>query len=317
MKMIQFTNGDAMPSIGLGTWKAKPGDVYKAVKEAVRIGYRHIDCAPIYGNEPEIGRALGEVIDDGIVTREQLWITSKLWNNLHAPGDVEAGLEKTLADLGIDYLDLFLIHWPIVHKREEIYPKNAAGYLALEELPIAVTWKEMENLADRGLCRHIGVSNFSTKKLENLAEAARIKPEMNQVELHPYLQQKPMLDYCHGNGIHLTAYSPLGSMDRPKALKAANEPAVLEDDVVKDIADKHSASPAQVLIGWAVQRGTAAIPKSAHPKRLRENLDAAGLVLDSGDMEQLTALDRKFRYVTGEFWVTEGGPYTLANIWDE
>jgi alcohol dehydrogenase (NADP+) len=261
-----------MPMLGLGTWKSDPGDVYKAVKEAIRVGYRHIDCAFIYGNEAEIGQALSEAFAEGLVTREQLWVTSKLWNDCHAPADVQPALAQTLADLKLDYLDLYLIHWPVSIKKGEGFPLSAEKLISLEDLPILDTWQALETCVDQGLCRHIGVSNFSAAKLQALMTDARIKPEMNQVELHPYLQQPNLVTFCQSQNIHLTGYSPLGSPDRPAGLKAEDEPILLEDPAIVAIADRHGASPAQVLISWAIHRGTAVIPKSVTPARIAQNL---------------------------------------------
>lgn len=317
MKALQFVNGDQMPIFGLGTWKSTPGEVYKAVKDALRIGYRHIDCALVYGNEAEIGQALTESFQEGVTTRDQLWITSKLWNNAHAPEDVQPALEKTLADLQIGALDLYLIHWPVVTPKEVFYPESAKDLVALDALPIAKTWAAMEALVDRGLCKHIGVSNFSVAKLKALLKTAKLMPEMNQIELHPYLQQPAMLEFCRSNGIHLTAYAPLGSADRPSHLKVEDEPILLEEPAIIKIAECHGATPAQVLISWAIHRETAVIPKSVNPGRLQQNIGAAEVSLTQDDMQEMAGLDRNRRYVSGDFWALEGSPYTIANLWDE
>lgn len=316
MRTLSFDNGDTLPMLGLGTWKSKPGEVYEAVKEAIRAGYRHIDCAHIYGNEGEVGRALEEAMAEG-VKREDLWITSKLWNSSHHPENVKPALQTTLKNLRLDYLDLYLMHWPVAHKADVVFPKSADDLIRLGELPVSATWGGMEGGVDDGLTRHIGVSNFSVHKLKGLLESARIKPAMNQIELHPYLQQNAMLDFCGKNGVHLTAYSPLGSSDRPEGMKAADEPVLLEDTVIKGIAERHRASPAQVLIAWALQRGTAVIPKSVNPQRIRQNLAAADLNLDDQDMKAIGELDRHRRYVSGSAWALPGSGYTLDNLWDE
>jgi len=317
MKTLSFANGDAMPLVGLGTWKANPGDVYQAVKEAVRAGYRHIDCAPIYGNEVEVGKAISESFNSELVSRDELWVTSKLWNNAHAPRDVEPALRKTLADLRLDYLDLFLVHWPVLIDRDQLYPRTGQDLISLDQIPISKTWRAMEDLVAKGLCRHIGISNFSVAKIKSLLESAEIRPEMNQIELHPYLQQKNMLQFCEEKNIHLTAYAPLGSADRPRQLKADDEPLLLEDPAVKNIAVHHSATPAQILLSWAIHRNVAVIPKSIHPERIRENLEAQTLSLSTDDLAEIDRLDRNRRYITGSFWTMEGSPYTLENLWDE
>ncbi|MEB3327658.1 MAG: aldo/keto reductase [Candidatus Sericytochromatia bacterium] len=312
-----FLNGDRMPMLGLGTWKSAPGEVRTAVREALTLGYRHLDCAPIYGNEAEVGQALAEAIAAGTVRREDVWLTSKLWNDAHAPEAVEPALRKTLADLRVDHLDLFLIHWPVVFRPGVVFPESGADFLPLAACPLADTWAAMEAVRDAGLCRHIGVSNFSVAKLEGLLAAGGSCPEVNQVELHPYLQQPALVAWGQAHGVHLTAYSPLGSPDRPGRLQGAGAPVLLEDPVVCGLAEQHGATPAQVLLAWSLHRGVSAIPKSVTPARLAQNLAAAALHLTPGDMAALAGLDRQARHINGDLWTPPGSPYTLAGLWDE
>jgi alcohol dehydrogenase (NADP+) len=312
-----FANGDRVPLLGLGTWKSEPGDVYKAVREAIRIGYRHIDCASLYGNEAEVGHALRDAVRDGNVTRKDLWITSKLWSNAHGQKNVEPALRKTLSDLGLDYLDLYLIHWPIPLKPSAVLPGSAADFMLPSEVPIQATWAGMGAAVGTGLTRHLGVSNFSAKKIRELLPHCKIKPEVNQVELHPLLQQPALVAYCASEGIHMTAYAPLGSGDRPAFLKASDAPVLLDNPVIGSIAETHGCTPAQVLLAWHVQRGISTIPKSVTPARLRENLVAAQLELSTTELGRIASLDQGCRLIAGAFWAVEGGPWTLQTIWDE
>ncbi len=316
-KSHRFANGDAIPLIGLGTWKSDPGEVYAAVREAIRIGYRHIDCAVLYGNEAEIGQALRDAIRDGDVTRKELWITSKLWSNAHGRKNVAPALQKTLTDLGLEYLDLYLVHWPIALRPSAVLPGSAADFLPLSEAPIHETWAAMEAAVDAGLVRHLGVSNFSVKKIRDLLPQCKIKPEVNQVELHPLLQQNELVAYCASQGIHITAYAPLGSADRPAFVKAPDAPVLLENPVIRSIATAHERTAAQVLLAWHLQRGISAIPKSVNPARLRENFEANELELSQPERERIAALDRRYRMIAGAFWAVPGTPWTLQTIWDE
>ncbi|MCA9659216.1 MAG: aldo/keto reductase [Myxococcales bacterium] len=318
MRTYSFDNGDTLPAIGLGTWLSAPGEVGAAVKEAIRVGYRHIDCAAIYGNEAEVGAALRECFAAGVVKREELWITSKLWNTAHAEDAVLPALKKTLADLGLDYLDLYLIHWPVALRPGVHMPRSGADMISLEELPLGATWRGMEAAADAGLARHIGVSNHSVKKLRGLLDGARRRPEVNQIELHPYLQQPAMLEFCAAENVHLTAYSPLGAGGRPDFFRGDEaEPVLLEETTLAAIAARHGATPAQVLIAWGVQRGTSVIPKSVKPRRIAENLAAGELTLSDADMAAIRELDRHRRYLQGNPWVIDGGPFTMETLWDE
>lgn len=316
MKHLKFGNGDKLPALGLGTWKSKPGDVYGAVIAAIKLGYRHIDCATVYGNEAEIGEALTDAMSQGLVRRDELWVTSKLWCDSFAIEDVEPALQKTLADLQLDYLDLYLLHWPIPLKKGGRMGV-ADDYVNPLEQPVSSTWQVLEQLRVKGLTRHIGVSNFSKAKLQSLIENATLKPEVNQIELHPYLQQADLRAYCREQSIHLTCYSPLGSQDRPSVLKAKDEPVLLNDPVIKKIANHHEKSPAQVILSWALSQGLSTIPKSVSGERLEENLEAAEFDLSVEELTQIERLDRHRRYITGEFWLVDGGYYSLASIWDE
>jgi alcohol dehydrogenase (NADP+) len=301
----------AMPSLGLGTWKAAAGEVGQAVLAALELGYRHIDCASIYGNEAEIGSALQQALRNGVVEREELWITSKLWNDCHAPEQVRPALLRSLNDLGLEQLDLYLIHWPVVHRHGVLMAQQAADQIPLEQMPLHDTWAAMEALVDEGLVREIGVSNCSAAKIAALLPQVRRRPAVNQVERHPWLQQNALLRFCQQEQIRLTAYSPLGSP------AGDGQAPLLQDPVITAIAGEHGASPAQVLLAWGLACGTTVIPKSVKRERLASNLAARELQLSSSDLERIAALDRHQRLVDGSFWELPGGPYNRATLWDE
>lgn len=315
MKTLKFSNNDEMPAFGLGTWKSAEGEVYHAVKTAIKGGYRHIDCAAAYGNEKEIGKALSELFEEGVVAREDLWITSKVWSNMHAKEDVILALKESLDNLQLEYLDLYLIHWPIAQKKEIPFVSHVDHFISLEELPNELTWEGMEEGVSLGLVKHIGVSNFGPKALKQLILNAKIKPEMNQVESHPYYQQNDMLSFCKAHNMHFTAYAPLGSGDRAAKFKAVGEPMLLQDPVIVEIAKSKNATTGQVLISWAIHRGSSVIPKSVNPERLAQNFEAESVELSESDMEKIEALDKNYRFLTGAHWVYEGSPYTLESIW--
>lgn len=317
MKTLSFKNGDTIPAIGLGTWKSKPGEVQQAVVEAIRAGYRHIDCASAYGNEPEVGNAIQQMISEKVIRRDELWVTSKLWNNAHRPEDVAPALRQTLRDLQLNSLNLYLMHWPVALKPGVSFPEKAEDFISLSEVPLIDTWQAIEECMQQGLTQHIGVSNFSQKKLEELRQQADIKPEMNQVEMHPFLQQNDLLTYCKDQEILMTAYSPLGSNDRPERVRKADAISLLEDETINAIADKHNCSPAQVLIRWAVARDTIVIPKSVNPERIKQNLASMEVTLDEDDRRQIAQMDAHRRYIDGSLWAMEGNDYTVATLWDE
>jgi alcohol dehydrogenase (NADP+) len=317
MNQLKFRNGDTLAAIGLGTWKSEPGEVYKAVREAIKAGYTHIDCAWIYQNENEIGNAFKDAIADGDITRKELFVTSKLWNSFHDPADVEKAIKESLTALQLDYLDLYLMHWPIAHKPGVTFSEDASGFAPIEDYPIADTWKAMEALVDKGLTKHIGVSNFNIPKLERLMETATIVPEMNQVESHPLLAQPELFKFCGDNGILYTAYSPLGSRDRAAGMKGADEPDMFEIPRIKAIAENHGVHPAQILIKWAEGRGSAVIPKSVNADRLKANLASADIPLSDAEMNDINKLDMGYRFLDGKFWEREGGYYTAESLWND
>lgn len=317
MKHLTFKNNDKMPALGLGTWKSAKGEVYEVVRKAIEIGYRHFDCASFYGNEAEIGNAISDAIKNGDVIREDLWITSKLWNNRHKKDDIQPAFEITLKDLTLDYIDLYLIHWPVVLQNQASYAQQSSDLISLSEIPLTQTWQGLIDLKEKGLTKHIGVSNFSIKKVNQITEESGIAPEVLQIELHPFLQQQKILNFAQEKGIFLTGYCPLGSADRPAVRILENEPKLFQQQVILDIAKDKDISPAQVILAWAVNRGTSVIPKSVNPERLKQNLEAADIELSTQEMTKMNSLDLHYRYIKGDFWCIEGSDYTLENLWDE
>lgn len=308
---LKFRNNDKMPILGLGTFRSEPNEVYQAVLSAIKIGYRHIDCAAAYGNEKEVGNAIAEAIDQGLVTREELWVTSKLWNASHGEENVIPALNQTLKDLQLDYLDLYLIHWPVALKKGTEMPEKASDFIPLSEVPLSSTWKGMEAALEQGLAKHIGVSNFNKNHIKEVWDTAVHKPEMNQVEMHPFLQQEELLGFCTNNEIHLTAYAPLGSLvDENTTLR------LLENDTIKNISNSRNMSPAQVAMAYTIQRGIAVIPKSINEARLLQNLETLNHTLTEEDMALLKDVDKGHRFIDGKFWEVENGPYTADSIWN-
>ncbi|MGH1340915.1 MAG: aldo/keto reductase [Nannocystales bacterium] len=315
MHTLSLHDGTSFPAFGLGTWLSEPEHVYRAVREALKLGYRHIDAAWIYFNEEEVGRGIREAIAAGDVTREDLWVTTKLWNDMHAPGDVQAGLEKSLSQLGLDYIDLYLVHWPVAHAKGVIRPKTGSEFLAPPATSLEATWEAMAKLPSTDKTRQVGVSNFSVGKLDLISKAVGVAPAVNQVELHPYNAQPDFLAGMKERGVAVTAYSPLGSSGRPDSMRREDETRLLDDPTIAAVAQSHDCGPAQVLIAWALARGTAVIPKSTNPERIAQNLAATKVTLSEGDMQKIDELNRDERYVTGEFWCPKGSPHTLESLW--
>ena len=250
-----------------------------------RKGYRHLDCAAIYANEAEVGAG---IVASG-VPRSQIFITSKLWNTKHHPEDVEAACRKTLADLGVDYLDLYLMHSPVAFARGEGWPKNEDGTFKFGDVHPTTTWLAMEKLVKKGLTKSIGLSSFNSVQIADVLEKGSIKPVTNQVECHPYLGQAKLFAFCKERGITITAFSPLGSPDRPWA--KPGEPLLLEDPKIKAIASKHSKTAAQVVIRWQVQRGVVVIPKSVTSSRIEENGNIFDFQLSEEEMKEMESFD--------------------------
>jgi len=291
LESITLNNGAKMPVLGFGTWQAPKGLVGKAVEEAIRQGVRHIDCAAVYQNQEEVGHALHKILSEGVVKREDLYIVTKLWNSQWE--NPKAAIEKCLQELKITYLDLYLVHSPVPfvattnEKGEhQLFPQDEMGRSLIGNTSIHKVWSDLEGFVHSGLTKSIGISNFNNVIIRELLSTAKIVPVVNQIEVHPYLNQEGNIWYCQSKGIQITAYSPLanGRKDGP-----------LNDQRVKEIAAKYKVTPAQVLIRWCIDKGYTVIPKSTTPERIRENTHVFGFKLDEKEVEELSRMDRNFR----------------------
>lgn len=313
--LMSLGSGVKIPSIGLGTFgsdKYSAQEVAATVRDAASIGYRHFDCAAVYGNEREIGEALADVQRSG-VTRDELWITSKLWNDRH--GDPERACERSLRDLNLEYLDLYLIHWPFPNH-------HAPGVDVSARDPHAVpyhhesymeTWQGLENLVKRGLVRHIGTSNMTHGKLKGLLEDAEIRPAANQMELHPHFQQPDLVQFCRSQGILQIGYSPLGSPSRPERDRTTEDTVDTEDPAIRQIAESRGISPAAVCIKWAVCNGHIPIPFSVKRAQYEESLVAAmNPDLSPEEMRMIAGIDRNCRLIKGQVFL-----WPEAKTWED
>ncbi len=295
-----------LPKVGFGTWKLDKNNCSKLVYEAIKIGYRHIDCACDYGNEIEVGIGIKKAINEGICTREELFITSKLWNTYHKKEHVEIACRKSLKDLGLEYFDLYLIHFPISLKFvpiEERYPpewiynpSSTEAKMEVEHVPLYQTWEGMEFLVKDNLVREIGICNYNCSLLHDLMSYATIKPKVLQIESHPYLTQENLIKTAKNYGIEVVAFSPLGALSYFELDMAQKEDSLLEHKSILELSQKYEKTPAQILLRWAIQRGTKIIPKSSNSNRMKENIDVDSFLLEEPDLRLISSLNKNKRF---------------------
>ena len=316
---------ESIPSIGFGLWKIANENCANVVYEAVKQGYRHFDSASDYGNEKEVGMGLKRAMEDGLCTREELWITSKLWNTFHHPDHVPAALQHSLEDLQLDYLDLYLIHFPIALEFvpfEERYPpewffapEEINPQMKLARVPLADTWKAMENLKIKEIVKNIGVCNYSTGLLHDLMNYCQTPPDLLQIESHPYLCQENLIRLAKQYGLKVTAFSPLGSLSYVELEMAEQNESILDQEIVRVISKRLGCSPAQTVLRWGIQRGNSVVAKSVNANRMAENLASSLIELTDEDMLAITNLDRGRRFNDpGNF--CEGAFNTFHPIYD-
>ncbi len=313
-------NGTKIPIVGMGTFgndRFSAEEIADAVKGAAEFGYRLFDCASAYGNESSIGKAFNEVMGNG-VKREELFILSKLWNDMHGKRDVLLACAKTLKYLDLDYLDLYLVHWPFSNTHlkgaEPGYrDPNAKPYHHDEYME---TWYQMERLIEMGLVRNIGISNMTIPKLKLLLRDARIMPVVNEVELHPSFQQPELFKYCIDNNIQPIGYSPIGSPARPERDRTQNDIVDIEDPVIVKIAKSHDVHPAVVCVKWAAQRGQIPVPSTVYPNEYAGNLRCVVEdPLTEEEMKEIEGVDKNCRLIKGKVFLWEGAA-DWTDLWD-
>lgn len=297
---------NSIPKIGFGFWKVAREDAANVAYAAIEAGYRHLDCAADYANEAEVGEGIARAIADGLVTRDELWITSKLWNTFHSKDHVEEAARKSLDDLQIDAFDLYLIHFPIALEYVPIAERYPPEWLFISgaaepemrpaKVPLHETWAGMEALVERGLTARIGVCNYNSALLHDLMNYARIAPYALQVEAHPYLTQDKLVRLAADYGLEMTAFSPLGALSYVELDMAGANDSVLTQDAVIAAAEAHGKTPAQVVLRWGVQRGCSIIPKTSKPQRMRENLAIMDFTLSEAEMHAIGALNQNRRF---------------------
>ena len=312
--------GARLPAIGLGTFgsdRFSGEQIAEAVKGAISVGYRHIDCASVYLNEHLIGHSLREALQGGI-KREELWITSKLWNDKHDEKDVIPSCEKSLKDLQLDYLDLYLVHWPFPNYHApgvDVSSRDPHARPYIHEEYMA-TWRQMEKLVEMGLVRHIGTSNMTIPKLKLVLRDARIKPACNEMELHPHFQQPEFFKFVVDNGLVPIGFSPIGSPTRPDRDKTPEDTVDIEDPIIVKIAKRVNVHPAVVCVKWAVQRGQVPIPFSIHRNEYLGNLQCAVTEpLTDAEMQAIAGIDKNCRLIKGQVFLWEGAR-DWEDLWD-